>query len=122
MCKTITIDLKDYGELIGEDYSFGSATINITLKEYKHLIYLKNQEIESNKEKEKEKQFLTKFENTISSSSIRYEQKQELLNKFSELKNKDAFLNNLETLIDEIDSLRFITQKSNAYALLEYLK
>lgn len=122
MGKTITIDLKDYGELLGEDYSFGSATINITLKEYRHLIYLRSQEIESNKEKEKEKQFLTKFEDTINSSSIKYEQKQELLNKFSELKNKDAILNNLESLTDEMDSLRFISQKSNALGLIEYLK
>ena len=122
MCKTITIDLKDYGELIGEDYSFGSATINITLKEYKRLVYLRNQEIESNKQKEKENQFLLKFENAISSSPVQHEQKQEILNDFLHLKNKEAVLNNLETLIDEIDSFRFIAEKSNAYALLKYLK
>ena len=58
---TITINLKDYGELIGEDYSFGSATINITLKEYKHLLNLKNQKEENIKHKEKENQFLSKL-------------------------------------------------------------
>ena len=119
---TITINLKDYGELIGEDYSFGSATINITLNEYNHLLNLKNQKEENIKHKEKENQFLSKFEDAVKSYSMQRKQKEELLNDFSKLKNKEATLDTLETLINKIESLRFIAEKSKAWSLLEYLK
>lgn len=125
--KTVTINLKDYGELVGADYSFGEATIDIPFSEYTALLLKRRKAAEKDEFEEKRTKFRQTVEEYINSgysprlSELNYNCLMILFKRFS-AEEKQKIVKKLEEELTDNPDLKYMGQIVNARQLLEGLK
>lgn len=125
--KKVTIKLKDYGELVEKDYSFGDATITITLEEYVELAQKRNEKFQEERLDKEINNFYKDVEGYINkgySAEKSREKYENVITKFKKFpgKTKNKLYHTLSESLEEAKDLKYMGQVANVNIILEGLK
>lgn len=127
MMNKVTMKLKDYGELVGEYYSFGDATITISLEDYTELVQKRNEKLKEQDIEKEINRFYRDVEEYIN-TGYSLEQSQikrvNIMKRFNMLpdKTKNKLYHTLSETTEENKDLKYMGQIANINILLKELK